>query len=120
MDPRVNVLETKIDRIELDEEPVAPHEEPVVPDPAPADIIVDELWGHYREHVPNRPLWHLVEDMQQQAMVYANIIEQLKWGREASQIKARIQQELKLVPPGTLPNPLGSALLTRASRKVKR
>jgi hypothetical protein len=120
MDPRVKHLESQIDRIQLDQPPVAPHQEPAVPNPAPADIIVDHLWLHYREHVPNRPLWHLVEDMQQQAMVYANIIEQLKWGREASHIKARIQQELDLVPPGTLPNPIGSALLTRASRKVKR
>ena len=121
MDQRVKHLETQIDRIQLEQPPLVLPKEPPIEDQRSAEIIVDHLWLHYREEdLSNRPLWQLVEDMQQQAMVYANIIEQLKWGNDASFIRTQMEQELDLVPSDTLPNPIASALLTRASRKIKR
>ena len=119
MNSRVLHLESEIDRIQLHLPPAVPNQEPLVENPAPAETIVEGLFLYYKGNLPNRPLWHLVEDMQQQAMVYTNIIEQLKWGSEAPDIKARFEA-LDLVPSGTLPNPNGSALLTRAFRKVAR
>jgi len=113
MDTRLIHLENQIDRIAIDYHPA------VRPDQQPVELIVDQLWVHYRQDQPERPLWLLIEDMQQQVMVYTNIIEQLKWGIEAPTIKAQLQN-LDLVPDNTLPNPNGSALLKRALGKIAR
>jgi len=73
----------------------------------------------YRKLYSDRPLWHLIEDMQRQAMVYTNIIDQLKSGKSASEIKQRFE-ELDLVPANTLPNPNVPALLTVAFDKISK
>lgn len=96
MDPGIQILE---DRIET----------------ATAEQLVIE----YRRLYPERPVWCLVEDIQRQAMVYMNIIEQLKWGVPASNIKPHLEN-LGLVPQGTLPNPNRPALLDRAFERISR
>jgi hypothetical protein len=120
MEDRLEKLEKEINRIQLDIQP-DPHE----PRQQPVELVVDRLWVYYRENVPyienapKRPLWHLVEDIQRQAMVYMNIIDQLKSGEAPTMIKPR-SEELHLVPVNTLPNPNGLRLLNWALDKIER
>ncbi len=83
------------------------------------DSGITPILDKYRELYPppGRPLWHLIEDIQRQAMVYTNIIDQLKSGKTAAEIKERFD-ELDLVLPTTLPNPIGTRLLAYAFDKV--
>jgi hypothetical protein len=84
-------------------------------DSASAESLVDE----YRRSDPVRPVWRLIEDIQSQAMVYTNIIEQLKEGTEATEVKKRFEN-LGLVKPGTLPNPLARRLIGRARSRLEK
>ena len=119
MEERLEFLEKEIDRIQLDLQldPSEPSQR--------VDFVVDGLWVHYRDNVPyrenapKRPLLHLVQDMQRQAMVYMNIIEQLKSGKEPTDIRTRFE-ELQLVPADTVPNPNGRRLLNWALNKIER
>ena len=83
----------------------------------PPDIT--NILTEYRQlyPTPDRPLRRLVEDIERQAMVYTNIIDQLKSGKTAAEIKERFD-ELDLVLPGTLPNPSLTRLLDTAFDKV--
>jgi hypothetical protein len=133
MDPIREKLEEEIDRIRTVDIPAWPYDEqgkPVedfeyIPAGAeergqPVELVVDGLLVHYRvEGSAERPVWILVKRMQQQAMVYMNIIDQLKSGKEPTVIKKRFE-ELELVPKDTLPNPDGLRLLNRALDKVNR
>jgi hypothetical protein len=67
----------------------------------------------------DHPLWHLIEDIQQQAMVYTNIIDLLKLGQTPSDIKNRFEG-LGLVPVNTLPNPSAPKMLTFALDKLSK
>ena len=81
-------------------------------------IEIEPLLSKYKEwYSSDRPLWRLIEDLQRQAMVYANIIEQLKSGRTAEEIRARFEK-MELVPVDKLPNPHEDQLLTKAFNKV--
>ena len=113
MKPRLEELEKEINRIRMDLEP-----DVFVPSQS-VELVVDRLWLYYREQVPKRPLWRLVEDMQRQAMVYMNIIDQLKLGEEPTKIRERFE-ELELVPESTLPNPDGLRVKDWALAKVAR
>jgi hypothetical protein len=94
---------------------------------APIDnAIVNSLVDKYKDlHPPpdGRHLWHLVQDVQQQAMVYMNIIDQAKLGENtdtnAAEIKQRFEH-LGLVPPGILPNPTLSGLVDKAFEKISK
>jgi hypothetical protein len=132
MDALREKLEEEIDRIRTVDLPAWPYDEqgkPLdeIPDGAtpspraqPVELVVDGLLVHYRvEGSAERPVWILVKRMQQQAMVYMNIIDQLKSGKEPTVIKKRFE-ELELVPKDTLPNPDGLRLLNRALDKVNR
>jgi len=88
--------------------------------PAIEPITVDELVNRYRGWQTHRPLWHLVQDVQWQTMVYMNIIDQAKLGRNAAEIKYWFGEELGLVPTNTLPNPTMSTLVDRAFKKVSK
>jgi hypothetical protein len=81
------------------------------------ELNIDKLLEEYRQLHSDRPLWHLVEDIQRQAMIYSNIIELLKSGKPAHEIRATIET-LGLVPEGKLPNPNIPALLTKALDKL--
>jgi hypothetical protein len=65
------------------------------------------------------PLWQLAQDLQRQATVYTNIIEQLKSGTAASEVKARFEDTLSLIPDDTLPNPKRHEAIERAFKKVQ-
>src|SRR5687767_13094598 len=80
------------------------------------DIDVAEMLKEYRKLYPN-PIWSLVEDIERQAMLYTNIIEEIKSGTEASEIRTRFQN-LELMPGAHLPNPNGPALLQKAFEKI--
>ena len=83
--------------------------------------VVNYIVDRYRREYPEWPLWQLVQDMQRQAMVYRNIIEQLKSGdRDAGDVKAHFEDTLGLVPSGTLPNPVMRTAIERAFKKVMR
>ena len=125
MEPRLEELEREINRIRMDLEPdVFVPPDVYVPSQS-VELVVDRLWLYYREQVPyradvpKRPLWRLVEDMQRQAMVYMNIIDQLKSGEEPTNIRERFE-ELELVPESTLPNPDGLRVKDWALAKVAR
>ena len=95
------------------------------------DLDVDSLLEHYKKTFA-RPTWQLVLDIERQAMIHTNIIEQLKDGKPASLIRQTLGEpheretlagpsvSLGLVPEEYLPNPNGPLLLTRAFDKVAR
>jgi hypothetical protein len=92
----------------------------------PIDVTtVNTLIAEYEKShpSPDRPLWHLVQDVQQQAMVYMNIIEQAKLVENtytnAAEIKHRFE-ELGLVPRNILPNPTLSGLVDKAFEKISK
>jgi hypothetical protein len=76
---------------------------------------IRKLVEHYIEHHQEQADWKLLTHLQRQAMVYANIIEQMKAGRSAPDIRRQFE-EFELVPQGVLPNPHG--LLDHAFRKT--
>jgi len=80
------------------------------------DINVEEMLQEYKKLYP-QPLWSLVDDLQQQAMLYTNIIEQIKSGKSAEEVRQTFQS-LGLLPGATLPNPSIPALLQKAFDKV--
>lgn len=81
------------------------------------EIDVEQMVKEYGLLHSRRPLWLLVEDIQRQAMIYSNIIELLKSGKSAQEIRSTIES-LDLLPEGKLPNPNMPALLTKAFNKV--
>jgi hypothetical protein len=81
------------------------------------DIDVEYLLKEYKHLYGRRPLWRMIEDIQRQAMLYTNIIELLKSGKQAPEIR-RTFEEYGLVPAGVLPNPNEMALLARAFNKI--
>jgi hypothetical protein len=81
------------------------------------EIDVGQLLDEYKSVYRERPLWRMIEDIQRQAMVYTNIIELLKSGKQAPEIRTTFEA-LNLVPPGMLPNPNEQLLLDRAFGKV--
>src|SRR3982074_3943634 len=80
------------------------------------DFDVKLMLEEYRK-LYGKPLWRLVEHIEQQAMIYTNIIEQIKSGQTAEDIRKRFES-LGLVPPQLLPNPNIPALLQKALDKV--
>lgn len=66
-------------------------------------LDVGAILREYKKLYP-QPVWQLTEDIQRQAMMYANIIEALKDGKGAKEIREKYE-ELDLVPGTTLPNP---------------
>lgn len=78
-------------------------------------LDIAEIFRRYYEYHSEKADWKLLTHLQRQAMVYANIIEQVKAGRSAPDIRRQFE-ELELVPPGVLPNPHG--LLDFAFRKL--
>jgi hypothetical protein len=85
--------------------------------PPHAALDVEQVLKEYTALHAKQPLWRLIEDIQRQALLYANIIELLKHDKSAEQIRLKME-ELGLVPPGTLPNPNMPALLSRALDKI--
>jgi hypothetical protein len=81
------------------------------------NINVEQLLNEYRKLYTDQPVWKLVEDIQRQAMIYTNIIEQLKTGKSASTIRLQFEA-LELVPVETLPNPDVPELLNKALAKI--
>src|SRR5215213_8888242 len=77
MDALREKLEEEIDRIQTVDLPAWPYDEQA----QPVEVVVDGLLLHYRvEGSATRPVWLLVKRMQEQAMVYMNIIDRLKSG----------------------------------------
>ena len=64
-------------------------------------------------------MFHLAEDIQQQAAIYWNIIERLKLGSEAGAIRSTFEK-LGLVPKDTLPNPANDRLLNFALGRISK
>ena len=81
-----------------------------------SNFDVKQMLEEYRK-LHAQPLWRLVEHIQQQAMMYTNIIEQIKRGDTAVDVRKRFE-DLGLMPSGVLPNPSIPALLTKALGKV--
>jgi hypothetical protein len=80
------------------------------------DINVDEMMKEYHK-LYRKPIWRLVEDIQLQAMLYENIIEQIKSGKDAEEIRTRFE-EFDLMPGASLPNPNLPALMQKAFDKI--
>jgi hypothetical protein len=83
------------------------------------DINIEQLLNEYRQLYTDHPVWRLAEDLQRQAMIYTNIIEQLKAGKSAAAIRLQLEA-LEMVPSGTLPNPDVPELLNKAFTKIER
>jgi hypothetical protein len=66
------------------------------------------------------PLWQLVQDMEQQAAVYSNIVEDLKSGKDAHEVKMNYEATLSLIPRNTLPNPVTERALRWAFKMAQR
>jgi hypothetical protein len=61
----------------------------------------------------------MIEHLQRQAMVYTNIIEQIKSGRSATDVRQQFE-ELELVPSRILPNPSAKRMLDFCFKKISR
>jgi hypothetical protein len=85
---------------------------------ADGDIDIDKMLTEYRQLYPT-PIWRLIEDVERQAMLYANIIEQIKSGQTAEAIRTRFNN-LGILPGAELPNPSVPALLEKALDKISR
>jgi len=86
----------------------------------PDAITLDAIVAHYvsRNQPPTgTPIWRLVQDIQQQAYVYANIIEQIKSGRDPVEVR-HLFEDLDLVSPRTIPNPLGERIVRWCFEKI--
>jgi hypothetical protein len=71
---------------------------------------LERILLEYRRMVPTAPLWRFVEDVQRQTYVYANLLELLKKGESAADIKKRFL-ELGLLPNySEIPNPNAAKL----------
>jgi hypothetical protein len=83
--------------------------------------VLGELERRYKAHnvpetdIPMKMLWHI----QRQILVYSNIVEQLKEGREPFEIRKRFE-ELDLVKSNTLPNPNGNKMMGYVMGRLER
>ena len=89
--------------------------------PEPRDSIeppdIEGLVEDYRHDLSDRPLWQLAQDVQDRALMYANIVEQLKSGAAPTQIRSRFFEDLRAVSD-QLPNPAAERMLTFCLRKL--
>jgi len=73
------------------------------------DMNIEHLVNLYKEHYPGDGVWRLTQDINRQVLVWQNIIEDLKRSSNvkdtAKSLKVKYEQELKLLPQGTLENP---------------
>ena len=83
------------------------------------ELDIEEVFAFYQHEYEEQADWKLIEHLQRQALVYTNIIEQLKGGRSAAIIRLTFEQ-LDLVLPGVLPNPNGNRLLNYAFDKLSK
>jgi hypothetical protein len=81
-----------------------------------ADVDVESLIQEYINGGEVRPLWQLAQDVQGSALMYANVIEQLKSGASPKHIKAHFTH-LRAVSE-ELPNPAGERMLTFCLNKL--
>jgi len=83
---------------------------------ADREISVSDLLAYYRDQYP-KPVFRLVEDIERQALLYANIIDQVKRGDDTKTIRSRFEN---LLPGAALPNPDIPALFQKALDKLSR
>jgi hypothetical protein len=89
---------------------------------ARGEIDLDRMIELYSKDFPRRPVWHLVQDIMRQAMIYNNLLEEAKRLDEAEYRATGIKQHyesLKLVPENSLPNPDTQKLVKHALDKVQ-
>jgi hypothetical protein len=83
------------------------------------EIDIDRMIELYSKEFPRRPVWHLVQDIMRQALIYNNILEEAKrLDGQAEAIKQHYES-LKLVPANSLPNPETPRLVKQALDKVQ-
>jgi hypothetical protein len=90
------------------------------------DINVDLLVREYRETVPDKPLLHLIQDINQRVGIYSNVLEEIKKlqpsptnnDSQALAIKNKYENTLKLIPPNNLPNPTASSMANYVLEKL--
>jgi hypothetical protein len=97
-------------------------------DTEPPEEVVARIVGRYVNVLGPRnqsesplwrwPLWHLVQDIQRQAAVHANIIEQFKAGENVSDVRRLFYDELGLVSSDEIPNPRAAEAIAKAFKKV--
>jgi hypothetical protein len=82
------------------------------------DINVDLLVREYRETLPDKPLLHLIQDINQRVGIYSNVLEEIKglqptaladYDNSATAIKQKYEH-LGLIPLNNLPNPTASSI----------
>jgi hypothetical protein len=82
------------------------------------DINVDLLVRDYRETLPDKPLLHLIQDINQRVGIYFNVLEEIKrlptsssgnYDASATTIKQKYEA-LGLIPINNLPNPTASSI----------
>src|SRR5215211_1913952 len=92
-------------------------------DTEPPEEVVARIVGRYVNFLGPRnqsesPLWRLVQDIQRQAAVHANIIEHLKAGENVSDVRRLFYDELGLVSSDEIPNPRVAEAIAKAFKKV--
>jgi hypothetical protein len=97
-------------------------------DTEPPEEVVARIVGRYVNVLGPRnqsesplwrwPLWQLVQDIQRQAAVHANIIEQFKAGENVSDVRRLFYDELGLVSSDEIPNPRAAEAIAKAFKKV--
>ena len=109
------------------------------------NIDIEHLVNFYKKHYSDQPVWRLAQDIQQQALLYYNIIEELKkcefpapspgppqleeqraeerFSRleaKVADVRWKYEQGLRLVDPGTLPNPLADRAVETALKYLRK
>jgi hypothetical protein len=82
------------------------------------DINVDLLVREYKETLADKPLLHLIQDINQRVGIYSNVLEEIKnlnpsppadYDTQATAIKNKYEA-IGLIPRNNLPNPTASSI----------
>src|SRR5262245_6828801 len=91
------------------------------------DVNVSQIVRMYREKFDDKPLLHLIQDINQRVGIYSNILEDIKkispttdknFDKAATEIKNKYEKLLNLVPPKNIPNPTASKIAEYVLEKI--
>jgi hypothetical protein len=71
-----------------------------------SDMNIDHLLSLYKQQFPGEALWRLTQDINRQALIWSNIIEQIKRSSDpeatAQDMKRKFETEYEVIIPGTI------------------
>ncbi|MDQ3814642.1 MAG: hypothetical protein M3347_11915 [Armatimonadota bacterium] len=84
------------------------------------EMNIDYLVKLYKQQYPGEAVWALIQDINRQALVWYNVVETLKRSPDQREnLKKDYEDRLKLLPVGSLSNPIWPFDVDRAFEKLK-